>query len=199
MNFAQFKRKYFRSSEEVISMFLGLVIVIVVGGLIFNYFQKSKGVVDIPGSSDEISLTSNSDEKKVEGGRVYKVVKGDSLWKIAMNKYGNGYAWTEISKVNKLKNPSSLEIGQELIIPDKVMVGDQELNIATLSVDKGDSASLLPGNDYSVVKGDNLWKIAVRAYGDGYQWVKIWQENKSKLPNANGLEIGMILSIPKLN
>jgi nucleoid-associated protein YgaU len=196
MNFKQIKRKYFKSSEEVISMFLGLVIVVVVGGLIFNYFQKSKGVVDIPGSSDDITLTNETTISNKKGS--YEVLLGDSLWKIADKKYGNGYAWTEIAKVNNLENPSTLEAGQNLIIPEKVEVNGEEFKLIT-SVIAENSVSIVIGEEYQVVKGDSLWNIAVEAYGDGYQWPQIWQENKEKLPDANGLEIGMTLMIPKLN
>lgn len=197
MNFKQIKRKYFKSTEEVISMFLGLVIVVVVGGLIFNYFQKNKGVISVPGSSDDVTLSENITKGNLDN---YEVAKGDSLWKIAVNKYGNGYAWGEIAKANNLKNPSSLEAGQKLTMPEKVMVGGKEFGlVGATSIVANNNPLVTPGTEYVVVKGDSLWKIAVKAYGDGYQWVKIWQINKVKLPNANGLEIGMKLTVPKLN
>ena len=56
---------------------------------------------------------------------------------------------------------------------------------------KGDSGS----HEYRVVTGDNLWKIAVAEYGDGYKWTKIWQDNRSKLNSPDKLEIGMMLII----
>ena len=40
MKFSDIRKKYFKSTEEIVSMFLGLIIVVVVGGLIFSYFQK---------------------------------------------------------------------------------------------------------------------------------------------------------------
>jgi nucleoid-associated protein YgaU len=49
-----------------------------------------------------------------------------------------------------------------------------------------------------VKSNDSLWKIAVNAYGDGYQWVKIYQENKTKIGlNPNLLISGTKLSLPK--
>ena len=196
MNFKQIKRKYFSSSEEVISMVLGLVIVVVVVGLIFNYFQKNKGSVNIPGSNDKVTMSGDVDGNQESG--VYVVIKGDSLWKIAEKKYNNGYAWTEIAKVNNLKNPGILEVGQKLVVPEKVSINSQEFKIVSQTT-IGQTQTISPGSEYKVARGDSLWKIAVKAYGDGYQWVKIWQENKTKLPNASGLEIGMTLTIPKLN
>lgn len=193
MNFKQIKKKYFKSSEEVISMFLGLVIVLVVIGLIFNYFQKNKGSVDIPGLNDDVSLNGDA----ISDSGEYEVVKGDSLWKISMEKYGNGYAWVEIAKANELVNPSAIEVGQKLILPEKVVVNGEEFGVIAAVTDN--NSGVLIGGEYQVVKGDSLWKIAVQAYGDGYQWPKIWEENRAKLPNANGLEVGMTLMIPELN
>lgn len=190
MNLKKLKRKYFKSTEEVVSMFLGLVIVVVVVGLIFNFFQKKKGTINIPGSTDvEISQSENGKIFGKDGE--YVVKKGDSLWKIAVSEYNDGYKWTELAKANDLKNPGAIEIGQKLILP-KMEIKE---TVVISSQEKIDSIS---SGEYKVVRGDSLWKISVRAYGDGYQWTKIWQANNSKIINPNGLEIGMILTIPSL-
>ncbi|WP_454701766.1 5'-nucleotidase C-terminal domain-containing protein [Agrobacterium burrii] len=47
----------------------------------------------------------------------YVVEKGDSLWKIAAEKYGDGALWTRIAKANTLKRPNHIEIGEELELP----------------------------------------------------------------------------------
>lgn len=47
----------------------------------------------------------------------YIVEKGDSLWKIAAEKYGDGALWTRIAKANTLKHPNHIEIGKELELP----------------------------------------------------------------------------------
>lgn len=192
MDLPKLVKKYFKSTEEVVSMFLGLVIVIVVTGMIFNFMQKRKGSVTIPGVSD-ISITKedfiNQEKKNVEGNS-YVVAKNDNLWKIAVNKYNDGFAWTEIAKANNLNKPHQIEVGQKLILPK---IDKKEVIV----VGKSEETTIIAG-EYKVVKNDSLWKIAVRAYGDGYQWTKIWQENKSKLIDPNKLEIGMTLTIPSL-
>jgi len=48
---------------------------------------------------------------------------------------------------------------------------------------------------YTVVRGDNLWKISTRFYGTGYNWVMIASENK--LANPNIIHAGNVLTIPK--
>lgn len=52
-------------------------------------------------------------------GRTYTVVRGDSLWKIAKQFYGNGAEYTKIANANadKIKNPNLIYPGQVLTIP----------------------------------------------------------------------------------
>mgnify|MGYP006152265685 CR=1 FL=1 len=50
---------------------------------------------------------------------VYKVVAGDSLWKIAEATYGDGLMWSKIAEANTLRNPNVLSIGRELQLPPK--------------------------------------------------------------------------------
>ncbi|SCY62375.1 5'-nucleotidase C-terminal domain-containing protein [Rhizobium sp. NFACC06-2] len=47
----------------------------------------------------------------------YVVEKGDSLWKIAAEKYGDGALWSRIAKANTLRHPNHIEIGEELELP----------------------------------------------------------------------------------
>ncbi len=51
------------------------------------------------------------------GASKYVVEKGDSLWKIAAEKYGDGALWQRIAKANTLKHPNHIEIGEELELP----------------------------------------------------------------------------------
>lgn len=50
---------------------------------------------------------------------------------------------------------------------------------------------------YKVVKGDSLWLIAKKFYGDGSKYKKIKEANKSKLKHGNVIFSGQILTIPK--
>ena len=47
----------------------------------------------------------------------YTVKSGDYLWKIALEAYGDGYAWTRIAKANNLQNPDIIHPGTLLNIP----------------------------------------------------------------------------------
>lgn len=184
--------KIFKSSEEAVSMFLGLIIVLVVVGLIFNFFQKRRGSISLPGVSDQkqaatVGLPSTAPTAAQTDKNVYLVKRGDSLWKIAQAQLGSGYKWVDIARVNNLK-VTGLEVGQKLSMPQQTA--------AIIAPTK--TTAVINSDTYVVTRGDSLWKIAVQKYIDGYQWTKIWQTNKNKLIDPNKLEIGMTLNLPKL-
>ncbi|MBI3386051.1 LysM peptidoglycan-binding domain-containing protein [Candidatus Gottesmanbacteria bacterium] len=49
--------------------------------------------------------------------KTYTVVRGDTLWKIAVAQYGDGYKWNEIAQANKLSNPDLIHAGNVLTLP----------------------------------------------------------------------------------
>lgn len=49
---------------------------------------------------------------------------------------------------------------------------------------------------YTVVKGDCLWNIAKRFYGNGALYTKIYNANKDKIKNPNLIYVGQQLVIP---
>ncbi len=51
---------------------------------------------------------------------------------------------------------------------------------------------------YTVKKGDCLWNIAKKYYGNGAKYTKIYDANKSKIKNPNLIYPGQVLTIPPL-
>ena len=51
---------------------------------------------------------------------------------------------------------------------------------------------------YTVVKGDCLWNIAKKFYGNGSKYTHILDANKNKVTNANLIHPGLVLTIPAL-
>jgi len=180
--------KKIKLNESTISVILGAVVVIVIGALIFNYFRgvgkKEEG--QPTQTVGEVKLIEEEGELKPEGLPItYKVQAGDNLWKIAEKYYTSGYNWVDVAKENNLVNANRLLVDQELVLP-KVAVRKPAEKLAEQTI---------TGDKYTVVKGDSLWKIAVRAYGDGYQWVKIASENN--LTNPDLIHPGNVLTIPR--
>ncbi|MBQ4541666.1 MAG: LysM peptidoglycan-binding domain-containing protein [Clostridia bacterium] len=51
---------------------------------------------------------------------------------------------------------------------------------------------------YTVKKGDCLWNIAKKFYGNGAKYTTIFNANKGKIKNANLIYAGQVLTIPLL-
>jgi LysM repeat protein len=49
---------------------------------------------------------------------------------------------------------------------------------------------------HTVVRGDTLWALARKYYGNGAQYTKIFEVNKDKINNPNLIFVGQVLVIP---
>lgn len=85
--------------------------------LVIPEVEKAEGVVSpTPTPAKQVADQPAQKLISIEGTR-YIVQKGDHLWKIATEAYGDGYKWVEIARENKLKNPNIIHPGNELILP----------------------------------------------------------------------------------
>lgn len=50
-------------------------------------------------------------------GRTYTVRKGDTLWAIATNVYGDGQRWVDIAQANPSLDPAKMPVGREIVLP----------------------------------------------------------------------------------
>lgn len=164
--------KNLKLNESNISMILGVLVVIVSGVLVVNYFKDR--------NKPNILTTEKNTNSQVSLPSTHTVTKDETLWSISETYFGSGYNWIDIAKTNNLKNPDRIEEGQVLTIP----------KISNLP-----SNSSISGANYTVVKGDSLWKIAVRSYGDGYKWNQIAKENNLAHPNL--IHPGNVLRLPR--
>lgn len=136
-------------------------------------------------------------EKKQAKAKVYIVAAGDNLWMIAQTVYGDGYKWVDIAKANNLADPGDIHVGDKLVTPDATLkeLKDATVHTADDNMSTSTQTSII-GSSYTVVAGDTLWSIAVRAYGDGYQWVKIAQANNLADPDV--IHKDNVLKIPRV-
>lgn len=175
--------KALRLNESSISMVLGVLVVVVVGILIVNYFKDKKSQT-LP---EAVTTTSQA-----VIGKTHTVVKGETLWSIAEDAYGSGYNWADIKAGNNLKT-EIIEVGQKLNIPN--VAAKKPTSTTKVAITKPSATTSIATSSYTVVKGDNLWSVAVRAYGDGYKWVGIAKANK--LVNPGLIHSGNVLTLPR--
>ena len=50
---------------------------------------------------------------------------------------------------------------------------------------------------YVVRRGDSLWKIAGKVYGNPLKWPRIYRANKDKIKNPNMIYVNQVLVIPE--
>jgi len=181
--------KTLKLNESRLSMFLGVFVIAIAAIMVLRNFRKT--VNDNTTLTNE-QVTQTSSETSI---LTHKVEKGESLWTIAEKYYKSGYKWVDIAKANKILNSNSIEKNQELVIPTLEPIAKADTLGDSIISNKDEATNSISGANYTVQKDDNLWKIAVRAYGDGYQWVKISRENKLTHPGL--IHPGNVLTLPR--
>lgn len=189
------------SRQSKISMILGALIVIIIGVLVFNYFNRNNASLG-PAQQAKIE-TKDVSPDKLPGK--YTVKDGDTLFTIADNYYKDGFKYTEIAKANNLDNPDQLETGKVLEIP-KLKTQQAQASPQPSALPQEESLGTGGGNStiwgprieedkYTVQSGDWLSTIAGRAYGDIFAFEKIAKANN--ISNPDQIEPGTVLTIPR--
>jgi len=190
--------KFFKLNENTISTVMGGIVVVVIAGLIFNYFRTTnlKSWRGTLLSEQEAATTLKNDDKLIA---TYKVVKGDDLWHVAEKFYRSGYNYVDIMNENKITGKGVIVAGQELRIPkvEAKKITVVETKKETVKAEEKSVTSIAVG-EYVIQKGDSYWDIAVRAYGDGFQWTKIYWANKAIFNNPDMIFAGTKILIPAL-
>lgn len=130
------------------------------------------------------SWANGEDEEQpkppAQNNLIYTVQRGDSLWKIAEQYLGKGSRYPEIMKLNGLSN-TTIHPGMQLKIP-----GNSE------------NPSVTPPTptyrEYTVKRGDSLWKIASTQLGSGSRYPEIVKLNGLK---NDTIYPGQVLKIPQ--
>lgn len=134
----------------------------------------------------------------------YVVKLGDSLWKIAESQLGSGFVWVDIARANNITaaNAGQLKVGQELVLPP---LGATEGTVTTQIEDNAISTETTDSRTYIVKEGDTLWEIAREVYGNGHEWVRIYDHPDNNVAMYTAvttgrtyplIEVGQELVIP---
>jgi nucleoid-associated protein YgaU len=197
--------KNLKLNETNVSMLLGIVVVVIVAGLLVNYFRSVNKSPEISSTNTNIpsdQIASQAGTPKLENlPSAYTLKKGDTLWSIAEAVYGSGYNWMDIYTANQTalgNNPDNLNEGTKITIP-KVEVKQltsqtQPTPTTIIRPTVTPTAELPSGNfEYTVIKGDNLWNILEGKCNNGYLWPQVAKANK--ISNANHIEVGQKLTV----
>lgn len=160
---------------------LGVLIVVVASIFAVTFFRNS--------NLSKFDKINTADSTVAAPTSFYEIKQGDSLWSISEKIYGSGYNWVDLAKENNLSNPGLIHSGNKLTIPDV-----PKITVATVQLTQNNGPSI-SGSNYTIVKGDNLWTISIRAYGDGYKWIEIARANN--LPNPDLIYAGSTIKIPR--
>jgi nucleoid-associated protein YgaU len=217
--------KMLKVNESTISMMLGALVIVVVGLLVVNYFRNTEPGSTFPeGLSTGTTETQTLPTTHVvqSGETLWDIAEnyyGSGYNWVDIAKANNLSSADVISEGEKLTIPalegtplaqasaSPSAIPQASVTPSsspslKPSPSPSASPQAVETPAPGSKGSETVGNDqqitgdsYTVVHGDNLWDIAVRAYGDGFQWVKIAEANN--LANPSLIHAGNHFVIPR--
>lgn len=178
--------------EKYFSLTLGLLAAFIISSLTYKIFLKNIKV-NLPFKITAFKFGKNITKKAIiqKPSKTYVVTEGDDLWNIAERFYGSGFNAYDISVANKMTDPSNLEVGIKLIIPN---VTPRQPTVGEISSISSSQVTFVE-NKYIVQPGDSLSIIAQRVYGDIFAWPRILQANNLVTPDQ--IEAGMVLIIPR--
>lgn len=105
---------------------------------------------------------------------VHVVDHRDDLWSLAERYYGSGAEWRRIVRANPdlATDPTAdLPVGTALAIVD-------------------------PMDEYRVVRGDTLWRLAEERLGDGSRYPELQRLNADQIDDPDYIETGWTLKVP---
>jgi nucleoid-associated protein YgaU len=91
----------------------------------------------------------------------------------------------------------ALPPGQLELRLDQLTSSGQVAQRVALPFSQATPADPAPGQNYVVQRGNNLWRIAQRAYGAGTRYVVIYSANPDQIRNPHKIYPGQVFKIPK--
>lgn len=137
-------------------------------------------VVDTVESSDTSSTQAPVAQSVSVGEGSYTVQSGDTLMRIAFERYGDIYKWRSIYEANRdqIRDPNQIPPG------------------LVLRLEGGDGAALAShdGEERRVIRsGETLGTISWDIYGTQRHWKRLWENNRDLIKDPNRIFAGFYL------
>lgn len=198
------EQSFLEKYESQISTFFGFLVVFVIG-IAFIFFLRKLPLTKTPSLLNFGAQTSNENlitpaEKnaianlisQADSASAHVVQAGETYWSIAQKTLGSGYRWKEIADLNPTVPVRNLAVGKQIILPTVAVKPVESAPVAQKPVQTQPKTHV-------VVRGENLWKIAIKEYKNGYKWTSIYTANKKVIGSNPGvIRPGVRLTLPGL-
>jgi len=100
--------------------------------------------------------------------------------------------WTAIIRLDGLTEKAGLLVSHLLNIDNEIIISHQlDFNLNQLDVGRDGSEMII------IEKGDMLWRIAYRTYGDGIRYLDIVRRNQDRIADPDLIYPAQIFALPK--
>ena len=103
----------------------------------------------------------------------------------------------DVAGVWSATSPQAVSSGQLELRLDQLASNGAVAQRVALPFTQAAAIEPAPGQNYVVQRGNNLWRIAQRAYGAGTRYMTIYSANPDQIRNPDKIYPGQVFKIPK--
>jgi nucleoid-associated protein YgaU len=151
--------------------------------------QKREGANPLAPDQRKSSLQPAAPKK-------HKIVRNDTIEKIALKYYNDRGRVDEIMKANPGIDPRRLKIGDEIILPATTTSSDRTAAADRIAA-KDRAETAVSTRSHTVREDESFYSIARSQLGSGARWKELFELNRALVKNdPRGLKPGMVLRLP---